>query len=400
MVKSEKLGKLMLTVGFMLAVLLLAGFMLCATASADELEPVQETTPVEETVAELADVPIAAVVDELADVPIAAVVDELADVPIAAAVDELADIPEAVSADESAFVLSQDSVDEGLLALQNVEYAGANKINFRLCLHGYELLPADATVTVTAYLPVTNTVFYRSTFTKEYLALKDTANITGGTTDGAILNLPADCVLRIEVNGANIDGWDLIYGNTVEEAIIWHPSSGFVGVAADYVPGNATYMFMSNVGGHLVHLAIDGANPNPPSGGDDGDGNDPSGPSGGGDDNDPSGPSGGGDDNDPNGPSGGGDDNDPNGPSGDDDNDPNDPSGGGDDNDPNDPSGGGDDNGDEPNNPSDNSKDDNNDGGKKEPAKTGDIRSTALMSVIAVISLTVLTATFRKKEDN
>ena len=339
MVKSEKLGKLMLTVGFMLAVLLLAGFMLCATASADELEPVQETTPVEETVAELADVPIAAVVDELADVP-------------AAVVDELADIPEAVSADESAFVLSQDSVDEGLLALQNVEYAGANKINFRLCLHGYELLPADATVTVTAYLPVTNTVFYRSTFTKEYLALKDTVNITGGTTDGAILNLPADCVLRIEVNGANIDGWDLIYGNTVEEAIIWHPSSGFVGVAADYVPGNATYMFMSNVGGHLVHLAIDGANPNPPSGGDDGDDNDPSGPSGGGDDNDPSGPSGGGD------------------------------------------------NGDEPNNPSDNSKDDNNDGGKKEPAKTGDIRSTALMSVIAVISLTVLTATFRKKEDN
>ena len=166
------------------------------------------------------------------------------------------------------------------------------------------------------------------------------------------MNLPADCVLRIEVNGANIDGWDLIYGNTVEEAIIWHPSSGFVGVAADYVPGNATYMFMSNVGGHLVHLAIDGANPNPPSGGDDGDDNDPSGPSGGGDDNDPSGPSGGGD------------------------------------------------NGDEPNNPSDNSKDDNNDGGKKEPAKTGDIRSTALMSVIAVISLTVLTATFRKKEDN
>ena len=378
MVKSEKLGKLMLTVGFMLAVLLLAGFMLCATASADELEPVQETTPVEETVAELADVPIAAVVDELADVP------------IAAAVDELADIPEAVSADESAFVLSQDSVDEGLLALQNVEYAGANKINFRLCLHGYELLPADATVTVTAYLPVTNTVFYRSTFTKEYLALKDTVNITGGTTDGAILNLPADCVLRIEVNGANIDGWDLIYGNTVEEAIIWHPSSGFVGVAADYVPGNATYMFMSNVGGHLVHLAIDGANPNPPSGGDDGDDNDPSGPSGGGDDNDPNDPSGGGgDDNDPNDPSGGGDDNDPN-----------DPSGGDDDNDPNGPSGGDDDNGDEPNNPSDNSKDDNNDGGKKEPAKTGDIRSTALMSVIAVISLTVLTATFRKKEDN
>ena len=345
MVKSEKLGKLMLTVGFMLAVLLLAGFMLCATASADELEPVQETTPVEETVAELADVPIAAVVDELADVP-------------AAVVDELADIPEAVSADESAFVLSQDSVDEGLLALQNVEYAGANKINFRLCLHGYELLPADATVTVTAYLPVTNTVFYRSTFTKEYLALKDTVNITGGTTDGAILNLPADCVLRIEVNGANIDGWDLIYGNTVEEAIIWHPSSGFVGVAADYVPGNATYMFMSNVGGHLVHLAIDGANPNPPSGGD------------------------------------GGDDNDPNDPSGGDDNDPNDPSGGGDDNDPNDPSGGGD--GNDPNDPSG----DNKDGGEKKPAETGDSRSVALMSVIAVISLTVLTATFRKKEYN
>ncbi|MGM9575741.1 MAG: hypothetical protein ACI3VE_07575 [Oscillospiraceae bacterium] len=383
MVKSEKLGKLMLTVGFMLAVLLLAGFMLCATASADELEPVQDTTPVDGTVAKLADVPIAAVVDELTNVPIAAVVDEMADVPVA------------VSADESVYVLSSEPVDEGLLALQNVEYAGANKINFRLCLHGYELLPADATVTVTAYLPVTNTVFYRSTFTKEYLALKDAVNITGGTTDGAILNLPADCVLKIEVNGANIDGWDLIYGNTVEEAIIWHPSSGFVGVAADYVPGNATYMFMSNVGGHLVHLAIDGANPDSPSGGDDGDDdNDPNGPSGGGDDNDPNGPSGGGDD-DPNGPSGGGDDNGPNGPSGGgDDNDPNGPSGG-DDNNPNGPSGG-----DEPNNPSDNSKDDNNDGGKKEPAETGDSRSIALMSVIAVISLTALAATFRKKEDN
>ena len=378
MVKSEKLGKLMLTVGFMLAVLLLAGFMLCATASADELEPVQDTTPVEETVAELADVPIAAAVYELPDVPVAAVVDELTNVPIAAVVDELADVPVAVSADESVYVLSSEPVDEGLLALQNVEYAGANKINFRLCLHGYELLPADATVTVTAYLPVTNTVFYRSTFTKEYLALKDAVNITGGTTDGAILNLPADCVLKIEVNGANIDGWDLIYGNTVEEAIIWHPSSGFVGVAADYVPGNATYMFMSNVGGHLVHLAIDGANPDSPSGGDDGD-----------DDNDPSGPSGGGDDNDPNGPSGGGDDDDPNGPSG-----------GGDDNGPNGPSGGDDNGGDEPNNPSDNSKDDNNDGGKKEPAETGDSRSIALMSVIAVISLTALAATFRKKEDN
>ena len=337
MVKSERLSKLTLTVGFMLAVFLFAIFMLSSAANADEPEPVAEAVPVEEAVVEKTVVPGEAYVLEKADVP------------------------------------AVTSVDEGLIALQNVEFAGANKINFKLCLHGYELLPADATVTVTAYTPVTNTIFYRSTFTKDYLAFKAAANITGGTTDGAILNLPAVCVLKIEVNGTDIDGWDLIYGSTVEEAIIWNPSSGMTGVAADYVPGNATYMFMSNFGGQLVHLAIDGANPNPPIGG--GDDNDPSGPSGGGDDNDPSGPSGGGDDNDPNGPSGGGDDNDPNGPSG-----------GGDDNDPNDPS--------------DNSKDDNNDGGKKEPAKTGDIRSTALMSVIAVISLTVLTATFRKKEDN
>ena len=362
MVKSEKLSKLTLTVGFMLAVFLFAIFMLSSAANADEPEPVAEAVPVEEAAADQVVVPGESYALESADVP------------------------------------SVTSIDEGLIALHNVEYDGPNKINFKLCLHGYELLPADATVTVTAYTPVTNTVFYRSTFTKDYLAFKAAANITGGTTDGAILNLPAVRVLKIEVNGTDIDGWDLIYGSTVEEAIIWNPSSGMTGVAADYVPGNATYMLMSNVGGQLVHLAIDGANPNPPSGG--GDDNDPSGPSGGGDDNDPSGPSGGGDDNDPNGPSGGGDDNDPNGPSGGgDDNDPNGPSGG-DDNDPNGPSGGDDDNGDEPNNPSDNSKDDNNDGGKKEPAKTGDIRSTALMSVIAVISLTVLTATFRKKEDN
>ena len=285
MVKSEKLGKLTLTVGFMLAVFLFAIFMLSSAANADEPEPVAEAVPVEEAVVEQTVVPGEAYVLEKADVP------------------------------------AVTSVDEGLIALQNVEYAGANKINFRLCLHGYELLPADATVTVTAYTPVTNTIFYRSTFTKDYLVFKSVVNIAGGATKGAILNLPADCVLKIEVNGTNISGWDLIYGNTVEEAIIWHPSSGFTGIAADYVPGNATYFFMSNIGGHIVHLGIDGANPNPPIG--------------------------------------------------DDDDDPNNP-------------------------PAGNSDDDK----PKEPAKTGDVRGVALMSVLAVLSFTVLTATFRKKEDN
>ena len=369
MVKSEKLVKLALTVVSLLAVMLFSLFFLCTAANADEPEPVEEAIPTVESAAEPDAVP--------ADEPDAVPADEPADEP--------ADTFAAVSVDEQVNIPDAASVDEELLALWNVEYAGANKINFRLCLHGYELLPADATVTVTAYLPVTNTVFYRSTFTKDYLALKAAANITGGTTDGAILNLPADCVLKIEVNGTDIDGWDLIYGSTVEEAIIWNPSSGLTGVAADYVPGNATYFFMSNIGGHVVHLGINGANPNPPIGDNDGDDNDPSDPSGGddGDGSDPSDPSGGGDDNDPNDPSGGGDDNDPN-----------DPSGGGDDNDPNDPSGGGDDN--DPNGPSG----DNKDGGEKEPAETGDSRSIALMSVIAVISLTVLAASFRKKEYN
>ena len=300
MVKSEKLGKLTLTVGFMLAVFLFAIFMLSSAANADEPEPVAEAVPVEEAVVEQTVVPGEAYVLEKADVP------------------------------------AVTSVDEGLIALQNVEYAGANKINFRLCLHGYELLPADATVTVTAYTPVTNTIFYRSTFTKDYLVFKSVVNIAGGATKGAILNLPADCVLKIEVNGTNISGWDLIYGNTVEEAIIWHPSSGFTGIAADYVPGNATYFFMSNIGGHIVHLGIDGANPNPPIGDDDDDDDDPNNP-----------------------------------PIGDDDDDPNNP-------------------------PAGNSDDDK----PKEPAKTGDVRGVALMSVLAVLSFTVLTATFRKKEDN
>ena len=315
MVKSEKLGKLTLTVGFMLAVFLFAIFMLSSAANADEPEPVAEAVPVEEAVVEQTVVPGEAYVLEKADVP------------------------------------AVTSVDEGLIALQNVEYAGANKINFRLCLHGYELLPADATVTVTAYTPVTNTIFYRSTFTKDYLVFKSVVNIAGGATKGAILNLPADCVLKIEVNGTNISGWDLIYGNTVEEAIIWHPSSGFTGIAADYVPGNATYFFMSNIGGHIVHLGIDGANPNPPIGDDDDDDDDPNNPPIGDDDDD---------DDDPNNP-----------PIGDDDDDPNNP-------------------------PAGNSDDDK----PKEPAKTGDVRGVALMSVLAVLSFTVLTATFRKKEDN
>ncbi|MGM9591553.1 MAG: hypothetical protein ACI3VK_02405 [Oscillospiraceae bacterium] len=389
MVKSEKLVKLAFTVVSLLAVMLFSLFFLCTAANADEPEPVEEAIPTVESAAE----PDAVPADEASDEP--------ADTFAAVYVDEQVNIPDAAS------------VDEELLALCNVEYAGANKINFRLCLHGYELLPADATVTVTAYLPVANTVFYRSTFTKDYLVLKAAANITGGTTDGAILNLPADCVLKIEVNGTDIDGWDLIYGSTVEEAIIWHPSSGMTGVAADYVPGNATYFFMSNIGGHVVHLGINGANPSPPIGDNDSDDNDPSDPSGGGDGgdgndpNDPSGGDNGGDGNDPNDPSGGdngGDGSDPSDPSGGGDNgggsDPSDPSGGdngGDSNEPNDPSGG--DNGGDSNEPGGPSGD-NKDGGEKEPAETGDSRSIALMSVIAVISLTVLAASFRKKEYN
>ena len=52
MVKSEKLGKLMLTVGFMLAVMLFSLFFLCTAANADEPEPVEEAIPTVESAAE------------------------------------------------------------------------------------------------------------------------------------------------------------------------------------------------------------------------------------------------------------------------------------------------------------------------------------------------------------
>ena len=198
MVKLEKFSKPALTVLFVLAVFLFAVFVLSTNASADGVD--------------------------------------------------------ATAAVETESATSVMSVFEGI-GLKNTEYPDANFINFLLCLHGYEKLPANATVTVTAYLPVTNTVFWRSTFDKAYLTFKDVINPVG---HGTLLRLPADCVIKIEVNGADIDGWDLIYGSTVEEAIIWHPSSGMSGPAADYVPGNATYMFMSNLGGHVVHLNIDG----------------------------------------------------------------------------------------------------------------------------------------------
>ena len=59
------------------------------------------------------------------------------------------------------------SADSGVIALKNTEYAGGPY--FRLCLHGYQKLAPDATVTVTAYLPGTLIPFYRATFTKDYL---------------------------------------------------------------------------------------------------------------------------------------------------------------------------------------------------------------------------------------
>ena len=156
------------------------------------------------------------------------------------------------------------SADGGVVALKNTEYAGAPY--FRLCLHGYQGLAPDATVTVTAYLPGTLIPFYRATFTKDYLVFKDTVNLIGGVlTQGASLRLPAVCQLKIEVNGDNVDGWKLIYGTYVEEAAIWSPSTTsplkwfWEVFGSDYVYGNATCLWATNFGGHVVHLRIDGA---------------------------------------------------------------------------------------------------------------------------------------------
>ncbi len=156
------------------------------------------------------------------------------------------------------------SADGGVIALKNTEYAGGPY--FRLCLHGYQKLAPDATVTVTAYLPGTLIPFYRATFTKDYLVFKDTVNLIGGVlTQGASLRLPAVCQLKIEVNGDNVDGWKLIYGTYVEEAAIWSPSTTsplkwfWEVFGSDYVYGNATCLWATNFGGHVVHLRIDGA---------------------------------------------------------------------------------------------------------------------------------------------
>ena len=312
MVKAERLSRPVLTALFVLAVFLIAVFALSADANADGL-----------------------------------------DVDVAADTDTVSTLSSYFSG----------------IGLRNTEYPDANFINFLLCLHGYENLPADATVTVTAYLPVTNTVFWRSTFTKDYLALKDDIQLV---THGSLIRLPGACTLKIEVNGANIKGWDLIYGNTVEEAIIWNPSSGFTGVAADYVPGNATYMFMSNVGGHVVHLNIDsiGSGSNP--GGDNPGGSNPGGDNPGGDK--PGKPD---DPNTPDKPSNPDDPNTPDKPSNPDD--------------PNTP--------DKPNNP-DNPNTPDKPTESKTPSETGDTRSVVMMSAIAVISLAVLASTYRKKKPN
>ena len=373
MVKAERLSRPVLTALFVLAVFLIAVFALSADANADGL-----------------------------------------DVDVAADTDTVSTLSSYFSG----------------IGLRNTEYPDANFINFLLCLHGYENLPADATVTVTAYLPVTNTVFWRSTFTKDYLALKDDIQLV---THGSLIRLPGACTLKIEVNGANIKGWDLIYGNTVEEAIIWNPSSGFTGVAADYVPGNATYMFMSNVGGHVVHLNIDsigsGSNPggdNPGGdnpGGDNPGGNNPGGDNPGGDNpggDNPGGDNPGGDKpgkpddpNTPDKPSNPDDPNTPDKPSNPDDpNTPDKPSNPDDPNTPDKPSNPDNPNTpDKPNNPDNpntpdkpNNPDNPNTPDKptesKTPSETGDTRSVVMMSAIAVISLAVLAGTYRKKKPN
>ena len=139
MVKLEKFSKPALTVLFVLAVFLFAVFVLSTNASADGVD--------------------------------------------------------ATAAVETESATSVMSVFEGI-GLKNTEYPDANFINFLLCLHGYEKLPANATVTVTAYLPVTNTVFWRSTFDKAYLTFKDVINPVGyGTLPVSYthLTLPTIC---------------------------------------------------------------------------------------------------------------------------------------------------------------------------------------------------------------
>ena len=343
-----------------------------------------------------------------------------------------------------AAVLSDEygrSADSGALALWNTEYHGAPY--FRLCLHGYQDLDPDATVTVTAYIPGTLTPFYRATFTKDYLVLKDTFNLVGGVlTQGAVLRLPAVCQLKIEVNGDNVDGWDLVYGTYVEEAAIWSPNNmnpltWFWEVfGSDYVYGNATCMWATDFGGHVVHLGIDvsadGSDPDDPSdpGGNDPDGdnpggNDPGGDNPGGDNpggdnpggDNPGGDNPGGDNpggNDPGGDNPGGDNPGGDNPGGDnpggdnpggDNPGGNDPGGdnpggdnpGGDNPGGNDPGGndpGGDNpNGDNPDTPDKPSE-------PKEPAETGDTRSIVLMIAIALVSTATLAVTYRKRDNN
>ena len=322
------------------------------------------------------------------------------------------------------------SADSGAVALWNVEYKGGPY--FRLCLHDYQALAPDATVTVTAYIPGTLMPFYRATFTKDYLAFKDTVNLIGGVlTQGAELRLPAVCQLKIEVNGDTVDGWKLIYGTYVEEAAIWSPANmnpiAWIGevFGSDYVYGNATCMWATNFGGHVVHLGIDGAAGGDNPGGDNPGGDNPGGDNPGGDNpggDNPGGDNPGGDNpggDNPGGDNPGGDNPGGDNPGGDN---PGGDNPGGDNPGGDNPSGDnpGDDNpgGDNPggDNPGGNKPDDpstpNNPGTPdkpntpdkptepKTPSKTGDTRGIAVLSAIAVISLAVLTGTYRKKRPN
>ena len=297
------------------------------------------------------------------------------------------------------------SADGGAIALWNTEYHGAPYV--RLCLHGYQDLAPDATVTVTAYIPGTLTPFYRATFTKDYLALKDTFNLAGGVlTQGAVLRLPAVCALKIDVNGDTVDGWKLIYGTYVEEAAIWSPANlnpiTWIGevFGSDYVYGNSTCLWATNFGGHVVHLGIDGAAGGSNPGGDNPGGDNPGGDNPGGDNpggDNPGGDNPGGDN--PGGDNPGGDNPGGDNPGGDN---PGGDNPGGDDPKGDDPKGddpngdkpkGDDPNGDKPGTPDKPSE-------PKKPAETGDTRSIVLMMAVALISTATLAVTYRKKDNN
>ncbi len=360
MIKTEKLGKLSISLGLILVVFLLMAFAFGTTANADELEDVEVVEATENAaIADIAD----AVKDAIPTVDKNSVADVVDTAKQGLSIKDVID----------AIINGDDPIDNDFASKEGENYKGG-PFHWYLLIENYQYLPDDIEITLWSDA---STPQYKQTLTKANLLQRL-----------GYIRIPAGVPVYITTN-YDIDHWSMLKV-TVEGAVIFDPATTLPGVIHNNhqeVYNDVCGINGFPVGGHILGLWIDLDD------GDDGDADI-------GDDDDDD------DDADIGDDDIGDDDDDGDADIGDDDDDDDDADIGDDDigdddaDDDDDDNDGDDDADADADADADSDVDKDDDNPPKDPPKTGDTRDYMLVTIVAISSLVVLASTYRKKREN